>query len=299
MLFKDITEVSAHVRVSKSLNFETFKLYEPLAQEKYMRRYCGDQLLDLINSWYDEDEPDQDETEYLALLPYLQSAVAKFALAIGGPDLDLVLNESGFGVVNNANLAPASKDRVANFIKNQEEMGYIAIEKLLRYLEANKDDFASWTNSDAYTTKWEYFIPNALVFSKIVNINESRKAYFDLMPHMSTAEEQHIIPLLGVDFAEKLKELQRDDELTNEYLTAMKHVQKATAYFTKFVETNDGAYYQKGMIWASSLKNYIQLKADDLTEYKEGEAYEADGITAPYNNEEGSGVFFAGGFPIF
>lgn len=298
MLFKDISDVIKYSRASKSLNFETFSIYEPLAQEKYMRRFCGDQLLDLVNAWYDEDEPDQDETELLALLPYLQSAVANFTLALAAPSLDLVLNESGFGVINNQNLAPASKDRVANFIKNQEELGYVAVEKLLRFLETNKGDYSSWENSDAYTTKWEFFVPNALVFNKIIPINESRKAYFDLLPHMNTAEEQHIIPVMGVAMAEALKTKQMNDALASEYLASMKLTQKASAYLTKFMASGEKVYYEHGMVWVAALKNYLHTNADALTEYKEGEAYEEDGITPNYENDDCSSVFVMGGFNI-
>lgn len=296
MLFKDNDELRKHCRASKSLTFDSFSIYEPIAQEKYMRRFCGDELLNLMNTWYDADEP-ADTEENKLLLPYLQSAIAKFALALGGPDLDLVLSESGFGVVNNTNLAPASKERVANFIANQLELGYIAVEKLLRYLEKNKGDFPTWTASDAYTTKWEFLIPNSVVFSKIVDINESRKTYFDLMPHMSTAEEEHITPKLGVAFSQKLKQLQQDDDLTGEYLQAMKLAQKATAYFTKFTETNDQKYYVQGSTWLNSLVQYLQKNAEALLEFKNGEAYQSEGIKPAWENNTDNGIFVLGGFP--
>ncbi len=296
-LFKTIEEVEAVCRANKGLDVGTFRIYELEAIEKYIRRFTGDNLINEVEVWYADETPEEDSPE-AALLPYLQACIGKFALAIGAPDLDVNLSESGFGVVNNQNLAPASKDRVAAFIKNQEELGYLALERMLRFLEENKDDYESWTDSEGYTTKWDFFIPNAAVFSKIIPINESRKTYFDMMPAMSLAEAEHITPKLGIDFASKLKLLQKEDGLTGEYLEAMKLVQKAAAYFTMFASTNDDQYYRHGSVWMNAMVKYLQDNADALTEFKEGEAYQEDGITPAFENDTDNGVFVFSNFPI-
>ena len=50
------------------------------------------------------------------------------------PSLDLVLTPNGFGIVNNQNVAPASRDRVARLIASLETSRDNSIEQLIGYL---------------------------------------------------------------------------------------------------------------------------------------------------------------------
>lgn len=75
--------------------------------------------------------------------------VAMDAFARGIHQLDLALTPNGFGVVSNQNVAPASKERVANLRQQTIEERDITINQLLKKLQGN----SSWCNS-APGKKW-------------------------------------------------------------------------------------------------------------------------------------------------
>ena len=59
------------------------------------------------------------------------AAYHAFLLAI--PSLDLVLTPNGFGIINNSNIAPASKERVERLMANVEKQRDDTIELYLKY----------------------------------------------------------------------------------------------------------------------------------------------------------------------
>lgn len=63
--------------------------------------------------------------------PIVSKMIGYHALMMAIPNLDLVLTPNGFGIVNNSNVAPASKDRVERLINSLETLRDNAIEQYL------------------------------------------------------------------------------------------------------------------------------------------------------------------------
>jgi len=78
------------------------------------------------------------------LLHFSRMAVVAKAMLHAVPQLDLVLTPNGFGIVSNANIAPASKERVERLLLSLEKMRDDTLSVLLPLLAAE----AAWATSD-------------------------------------------------------------------------------------------------------------------------------------------------------
>ncbi len=152
----------------------------------------------------------------------------------------------------NTNLAPASKDRVQNFINSMLELGWNEIEKLmLRFLEENKEDYDEWVNSSAYTIYTENFIKTAVEFDKIIRIDQSRLRFMQMKPSIDNVEILRIEPVISKDMSDYIKsEINSDEELSEAYAAIIKNIQRAVAYYTMFEETKEKSMRKKAIrIW--------------------------------------------------
>lgn len=88
--------------------------------------------------------------------PLLCRIAVCHALLFAIPSLDLVLTPNGFGIVNNQNIVPASKERVERLIATIEKQRDDTIILLLEKLRKN----AQWVDSDAGRYWAETLFPN-------------------------------------------------------------------------------------------------------------------------------------------
>lgn len=83
----------------------------------------------------------EDYDRLVSLRRYLVGMICSFAFEDAIPQLDLVLTPTGFGVVSNQNVAPASVDRVTALKTRMHNQGWTYFEEaldVLRYLGAPK-----------------------------------------------------------------------------------------------------------------------------------------------------------------
>jgi len=101
-----------------------------------------------------------DELESLALR-WAKTATAHCAMADALPALDVVLTPNGFGVVNNNNVAPASKERTQALVASYRLSAMVAVSKLIRALAS----YSSWIDSEPYNwlTESVFQAPNDCV----------------------------------------------------------------------------------------------------------------------------------------
>lgn len=97
----------------------------------------------IAQQWFEREFPLTHVTkpEHIELAT---KAIAYHAYALAIPSLDLVLTPTGFGVVNNDNTVPASKDRVASLIANCYQVRDNVIQTLITIL----DQDATWRTTD-------------------------------------------------------------------------------------------------------------------------------------------------------
>lgn len=293
-LIKDLTTLQKYVKVSSAFKVDSFKPFIVDAQIKYLSPHLGDTLLEALDTWYNAATP-QTNAAYTALLPYVQAAVAKFTLAVGAPSNDTVLTESGFAVIMNQNLAPASTARVQSFVDSMLNLGWNEVEQMLRFLEKNKANYSSWTSSSAYTEFTGSFITTAVEFDKIIRIDQSRLKFMQLKPIMDDVELLRIEPVISKAMADDIK-AKVITGILGTYSNILPMIKRAVANFTFFADTKDKKYEELGDAYLSEVKLVIDATPTDYPLYAASTNYDADKTSyKSFENKEDNKFFVMGG----
>jgi hypothetical protein len=237
--------------------------------------------MELLNA----EDPEDSE---LALMSYVDRAIAIFTLFLAAPQLDLSVQEGGFMVNSTDSTAPASAQRVTNYINSLEQSGWNAVEMLLRFLETNKADYPTWTESDCYTLANRNLINSAVEFDRIVNIDKSRLRFSAFRPEIERVEHLQIIPLISL---EQYTELKTTED--KKHLVLKEYLKKAVVYFVA-ADQIDQKHIGTANMFRALAKKYIDDNVDDFTEYKNSGIYVAPRQMAFRKETEDSKVITLG-----
>jgi len=305
MIINSIEEINKFLRANSTLQPESIIPFVPDAIEQYLRPYAGDQLISDVEALADDGTPSNEFLELTeeiqnALLWHCQAIVARFAFFLGAPSLDLQITESGFGVVSNSNLAPASKDRVKAFIDSVEKLGWTSIENFLKFLDEYKEllgDYHAAYNIPAYGAEYDLFINSALEFDRHFKIDKSRLFYQKIQPVVQMVEQLKIEPVISKELCEAMKAEVSGGSVLQRTRTILPYIKKAVIYFTvaedlfsffpksliefkytelwkAFVQDEKVKYMAIGEKYLSMVKNVIVQNPDDYPEYVSSAVYE-------------------------
>ena len=251
------------------------------AQQKYLGRHLGAALLaelegfvtnNLVPDW--EGIPLQMVSVYIrVLLPYVENPLAAFAFFQAAPSLDIKITDSGFAVVSTANLAPASAERVKNFRASMEQTGFDRLESMIRFLEANKEHYPSWVNSEGYSWSTSGFITHADMFDQFVPIAQSRLRFQQLRPTMDNVELLQIEPVISTALAEKIRAESRSGVFTAPVKAILPLLRRAVAYLTAGKDI-DPKHTGTGEMYLAQVKKILDANPSDYPEYAESVCYD-------------------------
>lgn len=286
-------QAKQHLKINTSLDEKNFAPFIPDAERKYIRPFLGHTLFNLLDTWAIEQDADE-SPEMAALYPYVVAALSRFTLLIASPHLNVHIGESGFGVVQNQNLAPASKERVVDFKGSTEQLGWDNIEEMLRFLELHKDDYEEWVLSEAFTLQTKNLINSAVEFNKHVDIDESRLTFHRLRQEMTNIEDRFVKPFISEEQFEVFIEMMRDEEpFTKVQRKVINHLQGFVANLVAHTKlersTKDVAEFH-----LVEARNLMNKHPEEFTEFALSEQY--SGATKPfvgYENTDDSGIFSA------
>ena len=111
------------------------------------------------------------------------------------PSLDLVLTPNGFGIVNNSNVVPASKERVNRLIDSLEAERDNAIRLLLSSLPGD----ASWITSNQCAYFSATMFPNLDICDYLGCGNRQWRKYQEIRPSILEIEEHIATQFLGTE----------------------------------------------------------------------------------------------------
>lgn len=259
-MLKTTEDFQKYVRINGSVDFKSLQPFMAPAIETYLTDYIPEELMALL----DAETPEESE---VALMPYVDRVIAIFTLFLASPHLDLSVQEGGFMVNSSDSTAPASAQRVTNYIDALEAGGWNAVEMLLRFLESKKEDYPTWVESDCYTLANRNLINSAVEFDKIVSIGKSRLRFSGFRPEIDKVEQLQIIPLISLEQYDELKTT--TDE---KHLVLKDYLKKAVVYFVA-AEQIDQKHIGTANMFLSLAKKYIDDHVDDFTEYKDSGIY--------------------------
>ena len=238
------------------------------AAEEVVARIMG-------NQW-----PNYEDNAALALPAHRVICLHAYNEAL--PHLDIVLTETGLGVVSNQNVAPASSDRVNRLRKQVQDSRDDAIDDLIDALRG----VAEWRSSIAADRLFSTLVWNARLQLPIMGITEAhRTKLMELRPKITEAEEllRHHI---SRDFCMELCSIQLDNAASAEQNTV---INKSLLFIGAWL-AGDRAMARFRM---AKLVEYLEQHLDSFATYEASTAHQANTFT-PYENKKDDTTYFFG-----
>lgn len=203
------------------------------AQERLVRLIIGDQL---------ETQLEQRAAADHKLLLHCQRVISQDAFLESIPDLDLILTDAGFAVVNNEKVTMASRDRVDSLKKGTEDKLQASRDTLIAYL-LRTTAYNSWR----LTEEFEVFA-SALVTTyeefKVVAVltNASAKAYprnwndyHALLPAMNVSLMTDVASYISKDYAiELIGKIRERTQMSPAEKAVFRIIQQAVASYAMY-----------------------------------------------------------------
>lgn len=238
-------------------NFDKYKPYLTTAESFVKREITGKELFAMVTSSNPE------------LLALVQSVVAHKAYLEAIPFLDLLETDSGFAVVRNTNLAPASPQRVAELKTATAAKLDEAIEDLLEYLEGENGEIEdAWKGSDTYTLINDNYVSSLREFRKYGRFIGNRIEFISFIPVLTSMRKLKIEPVISKELSEKIIEDLRDGDLSADNKKILDDLRFALAFFA----TGDEA---SGQSFVARVRSVLMADPDKYPEFKASAIYAA------------------------
>jgi hypothetical protein len=214
------TEFKQYIAMDVNTSMETLLPFINEAEQLFIKDLLGVEFYEELKSAYSAsvaEEPEELSEELAALLPYVQRSLAYYTQLLSIPQLSVTFGDMGVRQhrADESDAAPRWKEEklLYNALKN----GDLHAEKLLAFLEAHADDYETWSDSSANTSRAGYIVHNTEIASCHIDISSSRRIFLQLRPTMNQIEKRFIPKLIGQDqYDELVTAIQEGDELSEE-----------------------------------------------------------------------------------
>ena len=198
------------------------------------------------------------------------------------PHLDIVLTETGFGVVNNQNVAPASADRVNRLRQQVRDSRDDAVDDLLGICRG-QSGWAAWATTIGVFDSLVWNAHEQMPVMGIVDAHRTRLV--ELRPKISAAEEilkQRISDALHAELCEAIMD---NDATTVQHIV----INKALI----FIGAHLSGDFRVAGFHLDKLVEFLDQHLEDFSTYANSSAYEANTFT-PYENQKDDPCYFFG-----
>ncbi len=287
-LIKTTKEIKEYLLTDAAFDPESMLPFIPLA-EKEIIRVLGQTQYDELHDYYQAGASGIDELD--ALLPMVQRPLVFFAFLQGIDILNVVITNTGIGVVSTTNVAPASEKRTSALKQNINDNAWDNLESLLEFLELNLADYPNWEDSDAFAYQFEYLISSALKFNEFCPIERSRVTFLKLRTQMADFEILQIIPCISLELVDEIKEQIKLGNVTDTNSEILPYLQRSLAYGT-YGAVYESVQHQKNAIaFLMKVKTYLDAYPDTYPLYRDSACYVADRENyQAFENEEDSNI---------
>lgn len=198
------------------------------------------------------------------------------------PHLDIVLTETGLGVVSNQNVAPASSDRVNRLRKQIQDSRDDAVDDLIDALRG----VAEWRPSVYARMLFSSLVWNARLQLPIMGITEAHRTKLtELQPKIIAAEEILKHRISGVLHTE-LCNTQLENAASAEQNTV---INKSLLFIGAYL-AGDRAMMRFHL---AKLVEHLEQHLDSFATYEASTAHQANTFT-PYENKKDDTTYFFG-----
>lgn len=221
MLFKTIEEVREHLTIiDKKQKFEYLQPDLGNAQWE-LGKIVGEGVVSLAQELYDNPDAsgsgsgsgsDFDPTEFVKRV---QAAVVIMAFRDFSVNNDVSHEPTGRKAIIDA----ANQKQAWEFMIERDNTGlsnrmHKAINRLIDFL--NKAKPTAWTDSIIYRDTFNALLSDISLFQRYYHIDDSQLLFTKLLPFQRTAQNNHIIPIVGKERFAELRTEVKDNGLQND-----------------------------------------------------------------------------------
>ena len=260
-LIPDIETLKKVVKINSSLPYESIEPYIEDALDIYVKPYVGQSVIKQALT-------DQGSEIYSKLL----RALGPLTLMLATNELGVMFGDTGITVSNvQGQRSPASDSKIAASKENLCFRGMQALDRLITYLEENKEDFPEYVTDHISPF---CFIRNAHDFQDLgmVDIGYSTLSYRIMYPTIRQLQERNIREMIPDNVYADLKEAYSKDTLTPKQQILVDHI-------IRFLANKTAELY-------TSQKTTEQRVASKAIEY-------SPAIRPIYQDPDANGNFFA------
>jgi hypothetical protein len=196
------------------------------------------------------------------------------------PQLDLVLTPTGFGVVSNQNVAPASRDRVAALQENIRDGRDDALDNIIILLLGNE----AWADSMRASLLVPSVIYVAGQLQDFAGMEGHRTELMAMRPKINEAE-QRIKDVCSSEQFEKMLDHIRHDSLSTPEWNLVHSMQRAIGYYLN----NLWAGFERELQY---IGNYLEDNLMEFQDYANSKTYKVKHFENYENQREDSTYFF-------
>lgn len=329
MILNTIDDLKLHL--GRAINMATtlafIQPYIALAEDEFIRPAIGEAMLAELNDQYKANPQTLTDKNRL-LLTKLQRALAFYTYA---KYLPYSLGNDGDNGLQEQSTDKSQPVRIGVLDKRQRETAdnaATALETALQFLHRNRNDYPTWTGSDAFKEANALFVFSATELTEYLpQAAGSYRLFLSLKLYLKRAEKDAILPLIGRALFTDLK-AKRSAGIapTPEEIRVLEAIGQAAAtvayadalYHLNVVQTSggglrmlsdfDGIYNQKAVsddvlmqaqrkadthadASLNALKSYLTTYADQYPLYKNSDRYQAAGPNDFPDNEAYKGIF--------
>lgn len=181
-----------------------------VAQQNLVEYVIGESLESQLEERSNEDK---------RLLKLCQRVISVDAFLRSIPEMDLVLTDSGFGVISNQDVAPASKERVANLTAGMKAKLDEALDRLVSYL-ISSSTYSEWRGTEQFARLSDGLILTFADFKDVAVLNaitvknypQSWADFLKLNSALNLALVTDVSAYISPDYADEILEKIRDNE---------------------------------------------------------------------------------------
>lgn len=228
MLFNSTTELQKYTALA-AMNFAAISPVLDTIEEDCLIPYLGRELYDEILEAIKEDPVPE---KYGPLQEICKKIVAPFAVYKYIPKGQLQIGTNGILRADNETLKTPYGYQIAELREAYLEDGELAIERLLAYLEANKANFTSWADSEAYKNYNSLIIRSGAEFKQLFTMQRTpHRNYWSMRSKMQDIQFA-VKQSIGADKFDELLTGQAASGLDEDNTHLLLMIKKAISYIT-------------------------------------------------------------------
>lgn len=193
-LINSIEDLRKYTTVSAAFDFNKVLAYRNRAERKFIEKLIGfTQYTNIVD--HNLDENSNSPMNRVKLL--LSEAAANFSLLLALPSIQVNITNAGLKETTSTKSENSDWRAIRDLKRETLKTANEALDDALEIMEVNSEVFTDWASSDLYTVFKNQLVRHTNDFNTEWDIQNNRKTFLALTPHMREVEEQYLLPMLG------------------------------------------------------------------------------------------------------